>query len=154
MKRLILLSLSTFLVLGVFAQKKTVELSKQKIGELDCTYSKVIDLENADTTYYVYIGFQNAKYKSVSDFKSIMFRENEVLAEFIKDLKLAQPELGNKTNLDFNRKDYNLNVYDFSKNLSIGESSKKGTGYCYVSKKDVEKLLGYLESIKFGNSNN
>jgi GH15 family glucan-1,4-alpha-glucosidase len=84
MKKILLLALLV-LGFGMNAQKKTVDISKTEIGKLNAKHSLSIDLEKKDTIAYVYLGFQNEKYKSISDRKSILFRNQEEVNAFIKE---------------------------------------------------------------------
>lgn len=144
---LVLFSLFT---VSMIAQRKTVDISSLKAGQVSAKYSKVINLETKDTVSYVYLGFQNAKYSSISDIKSIMLSRQEDLKEFIKDLKIALPEINTKQNIDWTKNNYGLTVYDFSNGLYLREKEKNGSGYTILQKKDVEKLIIWLESIDFG----
>jgi len=135
----------------IYAQKKRVNLSKSTIGTISAEYTKSIDLEKNDTLYYVYCGFQNKKYSSISDIKSIFITKDEDLKSLIKDLKTAVNEMGvDKVNINWTRENYELVLYDFSNELYILEKPKKGSGYTTLSKKQVEEFIFWLEKIDFG----
>lgn len=151
MKKTLSTLFALFLLTGLMAQKKTIDILTKKLGKIErIVYAKEVDLDKGDTAYYIYMGFQNAKYSTITDIKSIILTKEEDLAELIKDLRLALPEMGTKTTLHFDRKKYSLAVYDFTKELSFGQAQNNGSGYCFLNKKDVEKLIALLETIQFG----
>lgn len=151
MKKLSLKSLLAILfAVSMNAQKKTIDVSLIKIGQISGKYSKVIDLEKNDTLSYVYLGFQNFKYKTISDIRSVFFPKQEDLKSFVEDLKTALPEVGSKQNIDWKRQLYSISVFDFSSNLYLSERPSKGDGYTIISKKELEKLIAWLETIQIG----
>ena len=82
-----------FLLIGFvnfgIAQVKSVKLLDNRIANIHLIYEKSIDLEKGDTLYMVYMGFQNARYSSITDIKSIALFDIETLNEFLKDLFAA-----------------------------------------------------------------
>ena len=132
------------------AQIKTINITENKINGLSCEYSKSIDLEKGDTLYYIFLGFQNANYSNIIDIKSLFFKNNTVLKQFIKDLTAGLNEMDNKaTSISWARDSYTIDKHDFSTSLYISES--KGTGgYFIFNKKSVNKLLKWLYRIDFG----
>ena len=89
------------------AQTKRLSISEKQIGGVNCKYYKSIDLDKIDTVAYVYLGFQNAKYSTISDIVSIFFElttDSTDIFDFIKDLKTALPEMGNKSSIAWNKK--------------------------------------------------
>jgi hypothetical protein len=108
-----------------------------------------IDLESQDTLSYVYLGFQNAKYTSITDIKSIFFSKDDIFKQFLKDLKIALEELkkNEKTNLNWDRSpNYQLKIYDFSKNLYVFEGEGTG-GYTLLTQKNIQILIEQLSQI-------
>ncbi len=151
MKKIILfLVMSLAFSVSGNAQKKRVTILESKIGLLNTNYSKTIDLETKTTLYYLYIGFQNQKYTSITDLKYVFITNDADLKDLIKDLKMAMPEMENKQTIEWTKDLYKLTLYDFSDKLYFYESPKKGSGYTTISKKEVEKLILWLESIQFG----
>jgi hypothetical protein len=151
MKKLVLKSLLAILfTVAMNAQKKTIDVSSIKIGQISGKYSKVIDLEKNDTLSYVYLGFQNFKYRTISDTRSVFFAKQEDLKSFVEDLKAALPEIGSKQNIDWKRQLYSISVYDFSSSLYLFERPSKGDGHTIISKKELEKLISWLETIQIG----
>jgi hypothetical protein len=149
MKKILLLALLV-LGFGMNAQKKTVDISKTEIGKLNAKHSLSIDLEKKDTIAYVYLGFQNEKYKSISDRKSILFRNQEEVNAFIKDLKTAFPEMETKQNINWKKEKYSISLYDFSFEMYLSDKPSSVSGYTLLTKKDVENLITWLEKIQFG----
>lgn len=132
-----------------FSQKKTVNLLESQVGPISLKYSMTIDLENQDTLAYVYLGFQNAKYTSITDIKSIFFSKDEIFKQFLKDLKIALEELekNEKINLEWDKSpNYQLKIYDWSKNLYVREGEGTG-GYTTLSKKQIQILIERLSQI-------
>lgn len=150
MKKLLLLLFISTLIVGIDAQSKKLDLSSIKIGSIEGKYTKVVDIEKNDTSYYLYLGFQNEKYKAIVDIKSLFFTNQDDLIEFIKDLKLAMSEMENKVSMNWDRKLYRLDLYDFTNYLYISESSSKSNGYTSLNKKNLNKLILWLETIQFG----
>lgn len=135
-----------------YSQQKRINISSEKIGPVNCTYSISIDIDKADTLHYVYIGFQNQKYTSISDIKSIIFMYSNELVQFTDDLKKMLPEMDVKNNnIEYKRSNYKLTKYDFSKYLFL--SVEDGNGYTSFSKGQVERLIKWIEGLEFkGNS--
>lgn len=149
MKKMTLSLILIFLAVSLFSQTKRIELSKEKIGNFNCSYFKSIDLEKGDTLYYVFLGFQNMKYQSITDIKSLFFTTQEQISQFVKDLTQALPEMENKgSQMDWKRDLYTLHKYDFSKNLYVEE--KKGLGYTVISKKQIEDLIKWFGTFQIG----
>jgi len=155
MKKFIILFLLSTFSLVVTAQNKTVKISELQIGVLSCKYSMRIDLEKKDTIRYIYLGFQNAKYSSITDIKSVMFdvsKDSTDVYDFKKDLKMALSEIGNKTSISWDKKNYSVALYDFNNKLYLREASKDGSGYTLLTKGQVEKLIDWIDIIGFKNS--
>lgn len=153
-------TLLSFLLISsifVFSQTKRIEILKEEIGPLSIKYVKSINLDKGDSLYFVYIGFQNAKYTSITDIKSLGFSKDNIFKQFLKDLNIALEEMekNQKVNLDWDRSpDYKLNLYDFnSNNLYVVQGAGTG-GYTIISKKQVSELIKILARIeRIGNEN-
>lgn len=152
MKLISSIAFFTILHFTCIAQVKSVDISNKKIGTLNCIYKMSIDLDKGDTTKYIYIGFQNAKYSSIIDTKSIFFgipnNQDEVL-EFTKHLETALGEMGSKSSISWRKDRYSIILYDFSSLMFLGESEKEGSGYTKLNKKNVQKLIDWLKSCEF-----
>lgn len=132
-----------------FAQTKTVKISEQKIGPLNCEYTHKINIESGDTTTYVYIGFRNQKYRQLIEYKSILFPANEKdhVNQFIKDLTTALPEIGSKTQVSWDRDYYSINLFDFGSSLYL--YTPDGGANTMLTKKQTESLIAWLKEIGF-----
>jgi hypothetical protein len=135
-----------------FGQTKNEKLIDQKIGKINFLYDKSTELETKEIRYLLYLGFQNEKYKSITDIKSVAFNDKESITQFIKDLNTAKTQMQSKEKIDlkWNRKRYNLALYDFSTALYLQKSSDSDA-YTTLTLKDVEKLITTLLKIDFGN---
>ena len=129
-----------------FGQVKTIHLSKVELTNLNCDFYEKINLSTSDTSYVLSLGFQNAQYKYIDDFQSINFFCSEDLKEFINDVKAISGEVGNKTNVAFNKSKYRLSVFDFDDVLILTNPQKNG--YCNILKKEVDVFSFFLEGVK------
>ena len=133
------------------AQTKRENLLSKEIGTISLEYIKSTNIENSVVRYMIYLGFQNAKYKTITDIKSVAFNDTTNFNKFKTDLLNAYKLLdkGEKIEMSWDNLHYKLNLYDFSKNIYITEP--KGTGgYTSLSKKQLEKLLENLSVIDYG----
>ena len=78
--KLLSLKLITFTLLfgmlinPIFSQTVKNELGKIKLlGFSSVTYEQRIDLDKGDTLTYLYMGYQNSEYTTITDIQSIMF---------------------------------------------------------------------------------
>ncbi len=134
-------------------QTKEVIISKESIGSISCKYALSINMDKGDTLRYIYIGFQNEKYSSITDIKSIAFhalKDSAGIIKFNKDLRAAVLEMGSKTEMSWSRDAYDLALFDFTDKLYVIEG-KKGSGYTTLSKKQVFQLIDWLDKIGFKN---
>jgi hypothetical protein len=137
---LILLSFSFF----GFSQKLSKKINEGKItGFKSVEFVMSVDTEKEDTIYYIYCGFQNLEYSTITDIGSIFITRQDELSELIKDLKSTIDLMDTKPNYNITRKRYTLKLYDFSKTLYV-ESERK---YTQLSKKNAILWLSWLESI-------
>ena len=148
MKKLILILLVVLTAFPVMSQTKKEVVSKFEIRSLRLTseYRKMIDLDKNDTTYKVVVIFQNLKYSSLVDFQMLSFSNQEDLAQFLVDLKKALPEIGNKTALDWNRKNYSLALFEFDNTLHMYDD--RHLGYTCLNNKQTEKFISWVETIQ------
>lgn len=147
MKKIAILTYILAFSLLSYGQRKRETLSKVKIKTIEANHSISYKISGGDTLKYVYIGFQNMKYSTIIDRKSIMLGSEQAVTEFKNDLISALPELKNKSTINWNKSNYEMNVYDFTNTLYL--SDKNGTGYTQVSYKDLQKLITWLDTIKF-----
>ena len=150
MKKLLFLLLST-LVVNANAQIKRIKLLEKEIGPITLLYQKSVNLDTGDSLYFAFLGFQNAKYTSITDRKSIAFSDNSKLNEFIKDLKSAHKlmELDEKVSMEWKKESYSIILYDFTKELYL--ETKRGVGgYTIINKNGVLNLINVLLRIQLG----
>jgi hypothetical protein len=149
----IILSLGIIIILfstiNTIAQKNTVEITTTQIAKLKGKYSKVINSEKKDTSYFVFMSFAYFN-GNTFDLGSISFIDKEGVNEFITDLKTALPETGNKIKKEWKRKAYIISLYDFSAKLFLHGDPKEGDKNTSLTKEEVEKLITWLESFEFG----
>jgi len=142
---------ATILLITISLQaqiKKTVLIDKE-VGQVHFKYEKLIDLDKKDTVYMVWIGFQDRSYQTFIDIKSIAIYDIDTMEAFIKDLKAAADQLGTKETFFYYRDSYRLSVEKNNPWLTIED--KDGRGYNYLTKKQVSKLIGILDTFTFGN---
>ena len=139
---LLFISISSF----GFSQTTRETIAETKIGTLSCSHVRATT-EKGVTTIYVNLSFQNADYPNTVDIKSVTVPVDE-LRDFIDDLKSAQKEMGKKANVSWDRKRYNISLYDYSKNLYLYSEKAKVQGYTIITPKQVIELVNWLEGIK------
>jgi hypothetical protein len=134
------------LINPIFSQTVKNELGKIKLlGFSSVTYEQRIDLDKGDTLTYLYMGYQNSEYTTITDIQSIMFTKKSEVESFITDIKKIVEFMGDKKEIGFDREDYFLKLYDFdSKRLRVGKDFKKTT---VVFEKNVRKLIVWLEGL-------
>lgn len=144
MKRLLIIPL-VVLQLFVFGQTKTVTIIKEKIETINIEYQKVINIENNDTSYMVFIWFQNSVYSTITDIRVILLYTNVLLSEFIKDISDAQKQTG-KDDVDWDRKYYKIHFSGETKFITLYDERYIGYTYLY-SKKMIDRFISVLKSI-------
>lgn len=127
------------------AQVKRETLKEVKIGQFNCSHKKTIDLDTEEVFEYVSITFQDANYSHIISIKSVLIPDAEVLAQFIKDLENAYPEMTAGTDMNWTRNDYGIDVYDFNKWLYL--RAAKGKAYAMANRKQIENLIIWLKTI-------
>lgn len=149
----VFLMLFVFVVVKSNAQEKRMPISKMKIGTVNCLYEMSINLDKGDTVNYIGLSFQNSQYSSITDIKSIFFfnpsKDSSSVLSFVKNLKMAYNEMGNKTAILWDKKEYSISLYDFTNLLYLREPRSKGDGHTMLTKKDVEKLINWFNTIGF-----
>ena len=145
MKSLILLLIVSF-TLTVNAQRKTNVKSRFKTSTVSFKNSEVYDLGGGDTIKYLYLSFQNEKYTTIRDLKSIMISTDFDVLEFKNDLKTALSEMKTKSSINWDRKEYKMSVYGFTNTLYLMDKSMRG--HTQLKYKEVEKIIQWLETVK------
>ncbi len=151
MKKLIGLIIFASSFFNVSAQIKRNTLLEKKIGPINLEYTKIVDIDRNNTRYMVSLTFQNEEYKSIIDVKVIGFFDSTKLNEFIQDLNSAfkQMELNEKVDMTWGKKDYNLQLYTFSKDLYL-YSVNSVPGKTILNTKKVSSLSTALSKIQYG----
>jgi hypothetical protein len=140
------LILSLSLISGISAQTTISKtLSKTKIsGYLDCNHVQLIE---KDTLEYISISFQNMKYSTISDIKSLVFHQDIVRLQLIDDLK-KMTEYAKSDDIMTQRKEYSLHKIENSNNIFLTIKSSNIESYTILNKRVIEKLNEWLISIK------
>lgn len=130
-------------------QTKRIILLEKSFSGIDLKYSKYIDFDKGDTSYAVWIGFQNARYSSITDIKSIYLDQSLQVSEFKNDLiaSFKQQDLKEKASMTWSKPEYEIHLSE-SNYLQLGD--KDGRGYCFLPRKIGEKILSALNRIQFG----
>lgn len=138
-----------FISVAAASQNKTVTLAEQKINTFTCTYVKSIDLTKSDTSYYVYLLFQNQEYQHIVDSKMILFMNQTGLSGFIQDLDSAIA-FNEKADMEWNTGGgYVISKYSGKDYIVLTENRTKG--WTYTSKKIAQKLSDWFKTIMIGN---
>jgi len=149
MKKIIVSATLIMLCLAANAQKKKVKVAESNIGGITCLVENEINMLSKDTTTSVILSFKNAKYSYISDWSSIVFLmeyHKYDLKDFVDDLKQAEKEMDIKQSIEWERDLYTLHIYDFNKGkLYIQEPKKRSAGYTTINKKQVGKLIEWLD---------
>jgi hypothetical protein len=150
MKNLITIILILFSI-NSFGQMKRDKFIEKNIGGVKLIYQRAVDIEKGDSTYVLFFSFQNAKYSRLTDIKIIGLFSRNAIEQWMKDMKSAYKQIltGEKVDMDWNREEYKLTLYNFSKNLILTEG--KGTGgYTLLSKNNVRDLMELVSTVDFG----
>lgn len=127
------------------AQKITTHISEAKFGTIEGDFFKTI--ENGDTSYFVACTFQNAEYQAITDIASIFIEDQLTLDSLISDLQGIIGYVGTKTEISYKRSTYSLIHYDFATaSIYVEDEDRK---YTMINKKQAEKWLEWLKTIKF-----
>lgn len=144
-KSFYLLLLMSICGLG-FSQTTRETITEKKIGTLSCAQVRATT-EKGETSVYVNLSFQNSDHPNTVDIRTITIPVAE-LSDFIQDLKSAQAEMGKKANKSWDRKRYNITLYDYSKNLYLYSEKAKVQGYTILTLKQVAELMAWLDGLK------
>jgi hypothetical protein len=127
---------------------ETVYLSKKKIGAFSCQYQGSVYLNNPkDTTFYIYVGYNNYKYNELIDIHSSMFRienkKSDDLKKFCDALKSAQTSIGKDVKW---LEEHNtvVRTYDFTRNIYIGDFED---AYNYMTSAQATKFIEWVNAL-------
>jgi hypothetical protein len=135
-----------------YSQTKKITIAKKQIGFVECQYDKSIHIETSDTSNYLSFWFQNKKYKSIVDIKSLIFtttKDSSSVFEFVKSLKEAYNEIGNKSDIMWNKPLYRMSLFSWTDNLYLYEPSEEGSGFTTLNKEETNQLINWIEEIGF-----
>ena len=161
MKNLITILLC-IISLQLYSQKSSKTIYEKKFGTIDCKFDRVIDLSKSDTSYYVYCGFQNMEYSSITDLGSIFLTNQTDLLKTVEDLKECVKYMDDKSiSYSVEHKRYvgtkseevvgKFLIFDFSKVLYIYDVSQLTEKSTMINKKKLLKWISWLEMV--GNDN-
>lgn len=150
MKTIITFSLFALISISATAQIRWVDISKDSIGTITASYTKEINAEIQDSTYFIHLSFQNIAAGKKPDIKSVYIKNKDEFDELVKDLNLAIQEAGTNAPINWSRDNYRLYKNDFNNELCFAEKPEKGNGYTHLNKTNAQKLFDWLGTIKFG----
>lgn len=125
----------------LYSQEVRKDIKTISIAGLKCNYSAKIIAQ--DTTYSVFCGFKNMKYKHITDIGSVFMPDSSALYMKIYELESCLPYLEEK-GVSFSMG--NFKVYDFASILYIYDREK----YTTLNKDEVEQLVAWLNGINWG----
>ncbi len=149
MKKAILTLAAITSVISVNAQEIKNNLSRQQIHPfIKCEHTQVINLSTQDTSSYVWCGFQNIKYTSITDIGSVFITSQTELDELISALKIALKLKTENPNLvySFRAAGSEFDTYEFNKTALYIQNGRK---YTSITMTNLAKWIGYLETIQF-----
>lgn len=149
MKSIVILLAAFILPALSFSQSVSETLLEEKIGELDCVFKK--STTEGRTFHMVFLFYQNAEYKHITDLASVALTDsmqlNELVADIDSVLSIMEDPSSKGKMYTWERKRYTL--YKFSSsNDSIALYNKKEQ-YTYLSKKNLIKLRDWLNTVEF-----
>jgi hypothetical protein len=127
---------------------ETIYLSKKKIGAFSCQYEASVYLNNPkDTTFYIYVGYNNFKYNEIIDIHSSMFlienKKSDDLKKFCDALKSAQTSIGRDVKW---LEEHNtvVRTYDFTRDIYIGDFED---AYNYMTSAQATKFIEWVNAL-------
>ena len=105
--------------------RKEVTIKKTTIGPFDCEYQGIVYTNKIqDTSFYVFMTFDNFKYQHIHDIGvrsfSVENRKSQDLLEFADNLDSAKTTRGQNVTWK-----YVIKTYDFTKDISIEDKDGK-----------------------------
>jgi hypothetical protein len=141
MKKAIILSAFIAAIAAHGQTNKTEYLSKTEIGGVKCQDLKITDRQG--TGHYLYFGYQDNEFKTITVIKSIMFdaeTQVEQLKGFRDNLVAAA---GYKDNADvaWQTDDYRIQRYSFTEKVYLYNENDR---YTIISKNDATKIADWI----------
>lgn len=148
MKKIFITALVLTVFVNSYGQEKRVTISEDKVGPVNLEYIKSINIDKADTSYYVVLAFRNQEYSYITDTKVILLKDTAALSQLVTDLNAASAQMETKEKVDVSwpRSRYQLQLYDFNANLYL----MNGKAYTRINQNQVNNLAASLKKIKIG----
>lgn len=149
---LAILLLSFFCFNNISAQYKSIIISTEEIGTLNCNYFKV---ENANKVidYSIQIIYKNQQFVYKQEQDTIHLKTKEQIALFVSDIKAGLLVI-NDEEKGFNITNRNYTFFKnkgYSDNNFIVIANKDLTIKSPINKFFTNQLISWLNSIEFGN---
>lgn len=138
----LMLTLATF---GVCAQKTTETINEKKIGWVTLKHMKVTDPSGSQE--YIYLYYQNLKYKQLTDIGGFILSSAVELNQFTTDIKgcaefISKGETGSYS---IESGKCRLDVYDFAKGV-VYITDNEGA-YTSIEGTEIQLLIDWLYSV-------
>jgi hypothetical protein len=124
--------------------RKEVTIKKATIGPFNCEYQAIVYTnEIQDTTFYVFMTFDNVKYARIHDIGiksfSVQDGKSKELLEFADNIDSAKTTRGQNVTWK-----YIIQTYDFTKDISIEDGDGK---YNYLTLAQATKMSAWIRSL-------
>lgn len=124
--------------------RKEIIIRKTTIGPFDCEYQGIVYTgKPQDTTFYVYLIFDNFKYQSIHDIGvrsfSVIDKKSEDLLEFADYLDSAKTTRGQTVTWK-----YIIQTHDFTKDIMINDGDDR---YNYLTLAQANKMTAWIRSL-------
>jgi hypothetical protein len=124
--------------------KKTITVKKTKIGPFDCMYQGIVYINQPeDTSFYIWIGYDNLKYQSIHDVHSRYFSVDDKKSLELKEFACYLDSARNTSGQDVSW-NYLIHTYDFTKDISI--SDQEGA-YNYLTVGQAGRMIAWINSL-------
>jgi len=124
--------------------RKEITIKKATIGPFNCEYQGIVYTnEIEDTTFYVFMTFDNFKYQHISDIGirsfSVEDRKSKELLEFADNIDSAKTTRGQNVTWK-----YMIRTYDFTKDITIEDKDGR---YNYLTLNQATKMSAWIRSL-------
>jgi hypothetical protein len=124
--------------------RKEVTIKKATIGPFNCEYQGIVYTnEPNDTTFYVFMTFDNVKYEHIHDIGirsfSVQDGKSKELLEFADNIDSAKTTRGQNVTWK-----YLIKTYDFTKEISIDDKDGR---YNYLTLNQATKMSAWIRSL-------
>lgn len=144
MKNVLLVTAMLFMM-GSYAQEKTEALNEKKIGWVTLTHYRVTD--ESGSNEYIYISYQNLKYKHITDWGGFILSERDQLNTFASDITKCKDFIstGEKAGFRIQGGKYTLNIYDFAQGVIYITDTDKA--YTSIEGDEIQMIIDWLSSV-------